>query len=75
MKYSIRLIRALPLALALIVLASCGNVGSSSDASAPSGSGPAITVGSKNFTEQYILGNMYALAVVNAGFARRPRSA
>jgi osmoprotectant transport system substrate-binding protein len=67
-KYRIRLIRALPLALALIVLASCGNVGSSSDASAPSGSGPAITVGSKNFTEQYILGNMYALALENAGF-------
>jgi len=32
------------------------------------GSKPTITVGSKNFTEQYILGNIYADALAAAGF-------
>ncbi len=35
---------------------------------AGAGSKPAITVGSKNFTEQYILGNIYADALSAAGF-------
>ena len=74
MKNRTKLIRAVPvllMALAVALLAACGNVGggSSSDSSdSGDGSGPTITVGSKNFTEQYILGNMYALALENAGF-------
>src|ERR671918_708381 len=32
------------------------------------GSGPTITVGSKNFTEQYILGELYAQALAANGF-------
>jgi glycine betaine/choline ABC-type transport system substrate-binding protein len=32
------------------------------------GSKPTITIGSKNFTEQYILGNIYADALTAAGF-------
>ncbi|MCA3748796.1 MAG: glycine/betaine ABC transporter substrate-binding protein [Rubrobacter sp.] len=57
---------------ALLAAASvaCGNVGESggSGPGAEGGEGPTITVGSKNFTEQYILGNMYALALEDAGF-------
>lgn len=53
------------------LLGGCGNVGQSGG-SGPSGSGggdgPTITVGSKNFTEQYVLGNMYAQALEAAGF-------
>ncbi|QYJ17202.1 Osmoprotectant-binding protein OsmX [Rubrobacter xylanophilus DSM 9941] len=58
-------------ALLAAALVACGNVGESGG-SGPSGEGSGgagtITVGSKNFTEQYILGNMYALALENAGF-------
>ena len=69
MKNRTKLIRALPLALALVLLAACGNVGGSGNSGASDGgSGPAITVGSKDFTEQFILGNMYALALEDAGF-------
>ena len=69
MKNRTRLIAALPLAVVFVLLIACGNVGSSGG-SGPSGggSGPTIAVGSKDFTEQFILGNMYALALENAGF-------
>jgi osmoprotectant transport system substrate-binding protein len=69
----IRAIPALLAALALLALAGCGNVGSSSG-SGPSagddsgGGGPTITVGSKNFTEQYVLGELYAQALEANGF-------
>jgi osmoprotectant transport system substrate-binding protein len=70
-----KLIRAIPAllaVLALLVLTACGNVGSSGGSGPESegggGEGPTISVGSKNFTEQYILGNMYADALENAGF-------
>jgi osmoprotectant transport system substrate-binding protein len=72
-KYRTKLIRAIPALLALLVLAACGNVGSSGG-SGPSaedeggGGGPTITVGSKNFTEQYILGELYAQALEANGF-------
>jgi osmoprotectant transport system substrate-binding protein len=68
-KNKTRLIAALPLAVVFVLLIACGNVGSSGG-SGPSGggSGPTIAVGSKDFTEQFILGNMYALALENAGF-------
>jgi osmoprotectant transport system substrate-binding protein len=73
MKNKTKLIRAVPTflaALALFAVAACGNVGSSggSDSGGGGGSGPTISIGSKNFTEQYILGNMYADALENAGF-------
>lgn len=40
----------------------------SSGNSAAAGSGATIVVGSKDFTEQFILGEMYALMLENAGF-------
>jgi osmoprotectant transport system substrate-binding protein len=70
MKNKTKLIRAVPALLAglsLLVVA-CGNVGGSDSSSSGGGSGPTITVGSKNFTEQYILGNMYAQALDANGF-------
>jgi osmoprotectant transport system substrate-binding protein len=70
-KNKTKLIRAIPAllaALALIALAaSCGNVGDSGGGS-EGGGGPKITVGSKNFTEQYILGELYAQALAANGF-------
>jgi osmoprotectant transport system substrate-binding protein len=63
-----KLIRAIPALLALLVLAACGNVGDS-DGSEDGGGGPEITVGSKNFTEQYILGELYAQALAANGFS------
>jgi osmoprotectant transport system substrate-binding protein len=65
-----KLIRAVPAlltTLALLLAVACGNVGGSED-SGSGGGGPTITVGSKNFTEQYILGNMYAQALEANGF-------
>jgi osmoprotectant transport system substrate-binding protein len=66
-----KLIRAVPVLLAALLIG-CGNVGSSGG-SGPSaedegGSGPTITVGSKNFTEQYVLGELYAQALEANGF-------
>ena len=37
-------------------------------AARPSGSGPTIVVGSKNFTEEYILGELYSQALAAKGF-------
>jgi osmoprotectant transport system substrate-binding protein len=69
MKNKTKLIRAVPallVGLTLLLAVSCGNVGGSGESD--SGGGPTITVGSKNFTEQYILGNMYAQALEANGF-------
>ena len=56
-----RTIPAILAALALAMLAACGNVGDSGSAGDDGGGGgPTITVGSKNFTEQYVLGELYA---------------
>jgi osmoprotectant transport system substrate-binding protein len=64
-----KLIRAIPVLLALALLAACGNVGDGGGAADEGGGGgPAITVGSKNFTEQYILGELYAQALEANGF-------
>lgn len=74
MKNKTKLIRVVPAILAVLIvllLVSCGNVGSSGSGASSqqaSGSGPTIVVGSKNFTEQYILGNMYADALAANGF-------
>jgi osmoprotectant transport system substrate-binding protein len=63
-----KLIRAIPALLAMLILAACGNVGDSGG-SEGGGGGPTITVGSKNFTEQYILGELYAQALAANGFS------
>ena len=70
MKNRTKLIRAVPAlltGLALLLVVACGNVGGT-DSSGSGGGGPTITVGSKNFTEQYILGNMYVQALDANGF-------
>jgi osmoprotectant transport system substrate-binding protein len=67
-----KLIRAIPAllaALALLALAACGNVGDTGGTEEGGGGGPTITVGSKNFTEQYILGELYAQALAAEGFS------
>ncbi len=61
-------IRAIPATLAVFALvfaAACGNVGGGDSSG---GEGAAITVGSKNFTEQLILGEMYAQTLAEEGF-------
>jgi osmoprotectant transport system substrate-binding protein len=63
-----KLIRAIPVLLAMLILTACGNVGDSGG-SEGGGGGPTITVGSKNFTEQYILGELYAQALAANGFS------
>ena len=81
-----RLILAALAALA-VALSACGSSSdksssssssSSSSASAPSGQPgkgkPAITLGDKNFTEQYILGELYAQALRAKGFTVKTKS-
>jgi osmoprotectant transport system substrate-binding protein len=64
-----RTIPAILAALALAMLAACGNVGDSGSAGDDGGGGgPMITVGSKNFTEQYVLGELYAQTLEAKGF-------
>ncbi|MDQ4129563.1 MAG: glycine/betaine ABC transporter substrate-binding protein, partial [Actinomycetota bacterium] len=62
---------------AALVLASCGpreegggqrQAGGQAIARVPAAEGKEITIGSKNFTEQYILGEIYAQALEAAGF-------
>jgi osmoprotectant transport system substrate-binding protein len=67
-KNTTKLIRAIPAVLALLALAACGNVGDSGGTEEGGGGGPTITVGSKNFTEQYVLGELYAQALEANGF-------
>jgi osmoprotectant transport system substrate-binding protein len=69
MKNRTKLIRAVPgllACLAVLLVVSCGNVGGTDSGS--SGGGPTIVVGSKDFTEQFILGSMYAQALDANGF-------
>ena len=71
MKNRTKMIRAVPAlltALALLLVVACGNVGGTDSSGSGGGGGPTITVGSKNFTEQYILGNMYVQALDANGF-------
>jgi len=77
-----RLILAALAALA-VALSACGSSNdksssSSSSAAAPSGQPgkgkPAITLGDKNFTEQYILGELYAQALRAKGFTVKTKS-
>jgi osmoprotectant transport system substrate-binding protein len=67
--YWIHAVRAVLVVSALAVLAACGNVGGSDQSGdGGGGGGPTITIGSKNFTEQYILGELYAQALEANGF-------
>ena len=71
MKYRTKLVRAVPAMLAvtsLLLVVACGNVGGTDSGSSSGGGGPTITVGSKDFTEQFILGSMYAQALDANGF-------
>jgi osmoprotectant transport system substrate-binding protein len=51
----------------LLALAGCGG-GSADPPTSPKAELPTITIGTKNFTEQYILGELYARALRKAGF-------
>src|SRR5215213_1070703 len=57
---------ALTLALAAFTLSGCGNAGGGGQGGG--GGGPTITVGSKNFTEQFVLGELYAQTLEANGF-------
>ncbi len=63
------LVTLLALATAALV-ASCGNAGGGGQGGGGGGGegGATVAVGSKNFTEQYILGEMYAQALEANGF-------
>lgn len=71
----VRAVMAALLALATAALvASCGNAGGGGGSGGGEGEGGAtITVGSKNFTEQYILGEMYAQALEANGMTVEKR--
>ena len=68
-KNSIRSVTLGALALVLaLALSACGNAGSGGGGDqGGGGGGDTITVGSKNFTEQYILGELYAQALEGSG--------
>jgi osmoprotectant transport system substrate-binding protein len=71
MKNKTKLIRAVPAlltGLSLLLVVACGNVGGTDSSGSGGSSGPTITVGSKDFTEQFILGSMYAQALDANGF-------
>lgn len=57
--------------LTLTLAAACGNVGEEggSGPSGDTGDASAIIIGSKNFTEQYVLGELYAQALEGAGLS------
>jgi osmoprotectant transport system substrate-binding protein len=70
MKNRTKLIRAVPgllACLSVLLVVACGNVGGT-DSGSSGGGGPTIVVGSKDFTEQFILGSMYAQALDANGF-------
>lgn len=52
----------------LAVLTGCSSNKTSSETAAATGNKPIIKVGSKDFTESLILGELYALALENAGY-------
>jgi osmoprotectant transport system substrate-binding protein len=61
--------RAVALAIVAILLAGCGSGGGGSTATTLPGNGkPAVRLATKNFTEQYILGELYAQALRAKGF-------
>ncbi|QIN78638.1 glycine/betaine ABC transporter substrate-binding protein [Rubrobacter marinus] len=64
------LLRAALVALLALSVAACGNAGGGEQGGGGGGEGdgPSITVGSKNFTEQFVLGELYAQALEARGF-------
>ena len=64
------LLRAALVALLALTVAACGNAGGGGDqgGGGGEGDGPTVTVGSKNFTEQFVLGELYAQALEAKGF-------
>ncbi|MEA2149433.1 MAG: osmoprotectant transport system substrate-binding protein [Solirubrobacteraceae bacterium] len=73
--------RWLGLAMAFVLafaLAACGSSndssGTTTDASQPGKGKPAITMGAKNFTEQFILGELYSQALKAKGFTVKLKS-
>ena len=60
----IRAVTALLVTALLVVTAACGGGGGGGEGS----SGPSVSVGSKKFTEQILLGEMYAQAFADEGY-------
>jgi osmoprotectant transport system substrate-binding protein len=52
----------------LIGLVACGGSGKKATSSSATGSNPAITIGTKNFAEEFILGQLYGQALAVKGF-------
>ncbi len=64
-------LRAALVALLALTVAACGNAGGGDQGGGGGGGegdGPSVTVGSKNFTEQFVLGELYAQALEAKGF-------
>jgi osmoprotectant transport system substrate-binding protein len=71
--------RRVPLAavaatILLFAIAGCGGDGGGTKSTASTGSGPEITIGTKNFTEQFILGELYRQVLEANGFRVRLKS-
>src|SRR3954470_13753752 len=70
-----KVLLALAAVLALLAAAGCGSSGDDgTDTSATSRSATPIRIGTKNFTEQYILGELYKQALEAKGFRVRLKS-
>jgi osmoprotectant transport system substrate-binding protein len=62
-------LRATALAVVAMLLAGCGSGGRAANTATLPGKGkPPVTLASKNFTEEYILGQLYAQALRHRGF-------
>src|SRR3954454_7603333 len=56
------------IAVLIVALAGCGGSSDSSKKGAAPSDAPTITIGTKNFTEQFILGELYKQALEASGF-------
>jgi osmoprotectant transport system substrate-binding protein len=63
-----KMLYALTFAVLALALSGCGNAGGGGGQGSGGEGGPTITVGSKNFTEQFILGELYAQALEANGY-------
>src|SRR4051812_14721496 len=64
---------ALAATVLVLALAGCGG-GDEKSSSGPKSHGPEITIGTKDFTEQFILGELYRQALLARGFRVRLKS-